>query len=67
MMNMLTITPIFGYVKLNPPVYWFENGKIHCDTGTTLGWEGADMTYKEAKDLASLGGFVLQDKPKEVS
>jgi hypothetical protein len=63
-MDNLVITPVYGYVEVPRPKYWYENGAIHCDTGTTLSYgDQGYMTEREAWELALMGGIVLGEKP----
>lgn len=50
-----------SYVEIKPLNYWFENGKIHCNTGASIGFDNVDMTLKEALQMSILNRIVLSE------
>jgi hypothetical protein len=58
-----TVNIKYGVAVVNEPIYWYENGKIHCDTGATIGWRDRNMTKQEALEMANNGGLKLSEKP----
>jgi hypothetical protein len=62
MTDNVKFTINYGVHEFKPPEYWYEDGRIYCSTGTSIGYGEHKMTEMEAIELASLGGIRLKNR-----
>jgi hypothetical protein len=58
------ITVKFNVKELNPPIFWIEDGRIHCSTGSSIGYEDERLTEASAIVLSVMARTALTYKPK---
>jgi hypothetical protein len=56
------VTVNYGVKEFPKPTYWYEHGKIHCSTGSAIGYESRKMTRQEAEKMALEAGIILNAK-----
>jgi hypothetical protein len=61
-MDKYMVTVNYGVKELKPPTYWFENGRIQCSVGTSIGYAERPMTLSEAQELSASTGLILNAK-----
>lgn len=64
-MKEFVLNAPYGLAKLSTPKYWFDNGKIHSNSGATIGYPHRAVTEDEALAFGAYGLNVCLAKDKQ--